>query len=396
MRFIIRTIIAICILGPVCLTTSAAAQQSPATRTITGHVVNGTAGYESVDDIAVILHQEGPAIHVHRTAKTDSEGFFEFKDIKFDPKNVYGVSVTYGGALYGFDVDLLSSPDPLVITVFEPTHDNSALSVEIASVLFAQVDKLTQTIWALEIVSIGNHTDTTYVPGPEPMQLMRFGLPQGAQGLVVDSRLIEASVIQVEQGFGLVSSVPPGEHEVMYSYHFQYSGTSTEFLRSFRYGAEHLRILVPAEVGHLATDKLDPAEPVVIGNKIYEVATASNMPRGTIISIRLTNLPSPSFLDVTKKTLKDFRWDFVFPLTVAVSLTILVFLSVWKRGFANRASINVNQRGFGEQPEYHQLLIDLAGLEQKLENSDIDQTTYDRARSVIASKLYMLSENPQA
>ena len=67
-------------------------------------------------------------------------------------------------------------------------------------------------MYALEIVNVVNIGDRTYVPGPEPMNLLRFGLPAGSSELQIDTQLIAADALQVDRGFALTANVPPVEH----------------------------------------------------------------------------------------------------------------------------------------------------------------------------------------
>ena len=91
-------------------------------------------------------------------------------------------------------------------------------------------------MYALEIVNVVNASDRTYVPGAEPMNLLRFGLPPGAKGLQIDTSLVGADAIQVDRGFAVPANIPPGEHEVMFAYHFGYEGQSVTLDKSYLYG----------------------------------------------------------------------------------------------------------------------------------------------------------------
>ena len=216
-----------------------------ATFSVEGRVENGTSGGAAAG-VEVVLHTVRSTVRTDEPTLTDEEGAFRFDDVPLDPAAAYGVSVVYQGALYGMDLDTSAgAPEPVTLTIYESTHDDGAVRAILASVLFASADREEQTVAALEIVRIVNESNQTYVPGPEPMNLLRFGLPPDARNLEVDSTLPDADFAQVDRGFALLASVPPGEHEVLYSYSFPYSGGSAEFTKSLLYGAEHLRVLSP-------------------------------------------------------------------------------------------------------------------------------------------------------
>ncbi len=396
MRLAAFLFVAASILGSAWSARPALAQEASVTRTVEGQVVNGTAGAPDASGVTVLLHEEGPGRHEHREATTDANGRFRFDGVEFLPDTVYGVSITYGEALYGIDLDLSAEPEPVAITIYEPVFDDSFLQVPTASVLFARVDKASQTIWALEIVSITNDTDMAYVPGPEPMQILRFGLPPGARGLTVDTRLLQPSTIQVEQGFGLVVSVPPGEHEVLYAYSFPYTGSEVEFSRSFRYGADRLRVLVPREVAGLAGGALGLPETVLIGERDYHVLDVTDIERGGPVSVRLVGLPTRSRLDSAQQRVEELPWEFAAPALLAGLLGAVVVLAVWRRGHAEPADVAADRRMSVAQAEYEEVLLSLARLDRSFENDEIGDVEYDRARAALASRLAAASKRREA
>ena len=372
------------------LASTAGAQEPAQTRMVEGRLVNGTEGGPVPAGATVVLHEESATRHEHREAVTDAGGAFRFDGIAVLPDTVYGVSVTYGGAVYGVDLDLSVQPEPVTLTVYEPMRDDSILKVPTASVLFAQVDSATQTLWALEIVSVVNDTDRTYVPGPEPMQILRFGLPAGAEGLTVDTRLLQPSVIQVDRGFGLFASVPPGEHEVMYAYRFPYSGSETEFSRPFRYGAERLRVLAPRDVAALSAGSLGVSENVAIGEQDYNVLTLADVGRNDRVSVTLRDLPTRSFGDAARGRVEDLPWELAAPAFLALLLGAVVVVAVRRRG-SRTPTEAVAESASASHGEYERLLLALVSLERRFEDGDIDDADYDRSRAALAARLAEVS-----
>ena len=188
------------------------------TLTVEGKISNATSGGSEVAGLPVTLHRISIFGPDDLLTTSGENGEFRFYDVEFDPELSYGVSVRYQEAIYGTDIDLSAgSLNSVMITVFDSTIDDGVISASSASLLFASVDRTNQTISALEILRLKNSSDRAYVPGNEPMQLLRFGLPVGATNLQLDTRLIGADFAQVDLGFALFASVPPGEHEIMFS-----------------------------------------------------------------------------------------------------------------------------------------------------------------------------------
>ena len=289
---------------------------------VEGRVVNASPDGARVEKLVVTLHQVEADGRREFEATTNAEGRFRFGGIRYDPETAYGVSVTYQDAFYGMDVDLSEwPPGEFDLIVYDSGSDDSALSVSSASVLFVGVDPETGMISAMEIVSLVNSGDHTYVPGPEPMDLLRFGLPSGARGLRVETSLIGADHIQVDRGFALIAGVPPGSHELMYAYEFPYSGATAPFERSVRYGAERLRVMTPEDAMGLAGESLGDAQTVTIGETRYRLLEVTDLPPGTPISVTLSDLPRPGG---DSGRWEEVRFEYAAPVSLGLLMVMLI------------------------------------------------------------------------
>jgi len=302
--------------------------QEPET-VIEGRVVNASGGGGSVDGLTVTLHRVEAVGRQEFETTTDSVGLFDFNGFTNESDVAYGVSVSYQGAFYGMDLNLSEwPPAPFELTVYDSASDDSTLSAAAASVLFLGANPDSGTISAMEIVSLVNSSDRTYVPGPEPMDLLRFGLPLGALGLQLETSLIGADHIQVDRGFALLGNVPPGRHEVMYTYRFPYTGSTAFFERSFRYGAEHLRMLTPVDAMGLTSDSLGDAQIVTVGETRYRLLEATDLSRGTPVSVELLDLPRSG---AGASRWDDVRFEYAAPVSLGLLMVMLVGYALWRR-----------------------------------------------------------------
>ena len=113
--------------------------------------------------------------------------------------------------------------------------------------MFSDVDLISKKISILEMVNISNSSDLTYTPNDNPMSLIRFSLPNSWENLQVDSNLLQAQVLQVNLGFSLMTNIPPGVHEILYSYEISYEDSDYIFNRSIPYGIDSLKIFILPE-----------------------------------------------------------------------------------------------------------------------------------------------------
>jgi hypothetical protein len=300
---------------------------------VSGTVRNQTLGNEPVSGITVTLHTEAPEGYSFVETESDARGAFRFAVPSVNPAARYGLTVDYQGTLYGQDIDpaALQTPVTVDLTVYDPTSDAAVLSGGVVSVFFSSVDKTTRTVSVLEIAQIRNTSNTTYVPGSQPMNLLRFGLPADATDLTVDTGLAGAGIAQVDQGFALLVSVPPGDHEVLFAYKFPYKGAEYTFEKTVRYGAKQVRVLVPQDEFSIASDQIGTAQVIQIGQGQYNLLEAADIPRDTVLSVRLTGLPQPSLIDLTEHMLATTRYELVGPALLAMFMIGLIAFGIVRR-----------------------------------------------------------------
>lgn len=361
-------------------------------RTVEGVVISGTAGESDMFGQVVTLHRVTAAGFDDITTLTDDTGAFRFENIEYDPSTRYGVSVRYQDAIYGTDLDMSAgSPPPVTLTVYEATQDDSIVSAGDASLLLASADASDQTLAALEIITLVNRSDMAYVPGTGVMELLRFGLPQEATGLSLDTRLIGADFIQVDRGFALLASVPPGEHEIMFSYRFPYQGETFTLDKSYRYGAESLRILAPEEVVSISVEGLGEPERVMIGERNYHVLTAEELGRGQSLSLVLDGLPTPSVVRNVGNSLSSIRFQYAAPVALGVlMITLLAYGAIWKTTGQRRQS--PTSETYSERAVIFRMISDLTDT---YESGDISDEEYRHRLLVLNERLTALGPHGQ-
>ena len=359
-------------------------------RSVEGVVVSGTAGGADLFGQVVTLHRVTSTGFDDITTVTDDTGAFKFQNIEYDPSVRYGVSLRYQDAIYGADLDMsLGSPPPIEITVYEATHDDTVVSVGAASLLVAAADGTDQTVAALEIITLVNRSDMAYVPGSGVMELLRFGLPADATELSLDTRLIGADFIQVDRGFALLASIPPGEHEIMFSYRFPYQGMEFTLNKTYRYGAESLRILAPEEVLSISSESLGEPERVMIGERQYLVLTTEGLTRGESLSLVLDGLPTPGAMDRIADGFSGIKFQYAAPVALGVlMIALLAYGAIWKntRQQRNAPASEVSN----ERAVIFRMVSELTGAYESGEMSDEE---YRQRLMVLNARLTTLGEH---
>ena len=365
---------------------------------VEGTIANATPGGADVSGVPMTFHQQSASVHDHSESITDSDGRFRFDGIAFDPTLVYGLSVKYQGALYGLDLDLSQgSPAPVAIDVYDATDSQDGLFFASESVLFAWADKSNRTVSTLEIIKLVNDSQLTYVPGSGPMELLRFGLPEAASGLRVETTLLGADFIQVDLGFALLASVPPGEHELTYSYRFPYTGAKASFTRTLRNDVRQLQVLAPVEVLKLSSDRLGVPEIVAIGEppfqRSYQRLEANGLEIGDVVSFTLSDLPQPTLRDDVSRFFDGVRFEYVAPVSLGLVMLSLLAYSLWRRFLSGDGAYSPGSEVPVQDEERRTLRQMISDLEANFEVGVVTEGDYRRRHALLSSRLASLAES---
>ena len=223
---------------------------------IKGEVLNVTKGIGAGEMISVALHISSlDSPRETRHTFTDSSSSFQFEAILYSPDNLYGLSTIYKDTVYVSDITIESGVAKFTtLPVYDTSTNDDIIFLSKASFSVTGIDSLERKISILELATVSNNSKLTYVQGSGPMDLIRFGIPEGATNFVFDTLIPAAEYIQVDKGFALIAALPPGDHEIMYSYDIPYTGSQSEVLKTWRYGAKSASILFPKGMLNINTD----------------------------------------------------------------------------------------------------------------------------------------------
>lgn len=316
---------------------------------LSGALVNGTAGGDTPGGVAVLLHifgvDEG-AIDTYETI-TDANGAFQFDAAPApDAGGSAAVVAIYGGTRYSRTVAAADFAIPLTLTVYEPTQDVGVVSTARQSIIIAGVDRADRRIAALQLLTLENRSDTTLVPdlSAPPVigqfSFLRFSLPPEASGLDVSTDLVGGEVIPVGTGFAITAPVPPGRHQVSFTYTAPYANNTLSWRDNTLQGAESLQLLIPAEIGNIGVGGLPAADPLTLGDVSYRVWQAADIEPGAGVNITLSGLPEPSWATRLGNPLREVRfWYGALPALVAVVLAGLLAWGIIRRRPAGSGAV---------------------------------------------------------
>ena len=382
--------------------------------TVSGQVRNGTAGEGAPAGLEVILHTfgEGGEVDV-ASAVTGGDGRFQFQGLETDDRSSYAVTANYREVMYSRRLEPNALSEPVELLVYETTGSLADIHIGVDILLFSRPEQDEESLDALEVVSVVNSGDRTFVPSldePGSMSFLRFSLPAAATSPDIASDLAGGDIIDVGTGFALTAPVPPGSHRVTYTYRLPYEGSRLELAHSFPMGAEAFRLLLEDGVGNL----LDPGFLTrVPGGGGQEAGPgvwgASQILPGTRLNVEIDGLPQPSFLSRTGDALTDGPYLTVgIPAVVGLVLAGLLVYALFLRHPAGAPAVNTGIGGRGSVPvvgasdesassqsERRALVEAIAGLDDLFQRREVAQEEYERRRQDLKTRLLQLTRSSE-
>ena len=365
---------------------------------VTGQVLSGTSGQLAPEDLAVTLHVIGEdgGIDV-LTATTDGDGRFRFTDVELRDGASYAVAASYHDVLYSVSLDSNSLSRPVELMVFETTDSLDYIRVETDLLFVRGADRGKESISLVEVVSLVNDGDRTFVPDltqPARMKFLRFSRPAGAQDVQVSSDLPGGQIIPVGTGFALTAPVQPGPHQVTYTYRLPYDGDAADLVHSFPMGAQTFRLLLHEEAGELvAPERLTALPPAEVGEKTYGVWQASQLEPGTKLTLKLDNLARQPFHQRLGEALTDGPYLKIgIPVAVGLGMAaILVYVLAVKGAARAPASATADEATGSSQDQRRSLVGEIARLDDLYEAGQLERQEHQRLRERLKTRLLRLS-----
>ncbi len=322
------------------LLASAAHAQSAEEIRIAGRVVHGVEGadFDPAQARVTLNVLEGVASFAQRSATPGPNGAFEL-EAPFSPAHTYFFTVEYQGAAYSVTRGAASLSDPLVITVYDSTHDASAIGIDSYTVIVAGADPEEGFVEILERAIVRNNSNRTLIPdsnaeGPAMMSFLRFALPPNAYNLDVRSNLVGGQVLEVDRGFALTTPILPtiGEpHQFEFVYRLDYGAPNIDVSRTMRFGADSFRFVAPANVASLASPRLDDLGAANLDGRLLRLLEGQNIEPAEFIELAVSGLPTQSGLDRALADAGVWYVRYAVPGAVALAASALLLIAATRR-----------------------------------------------------------------
>lgn len=372
------------------------------TGTISGQVVNKTAGGSAIGALQVTLTPwvDGkPATNI-KQATVDSSGKFSFAGLSVEAGTAYVVSTRFQDADYEY-VDVTSTsdyPDQISLTtekptvtielgVFDSTTSDAAISVSSAHLILEDSGGALQVIEVWRFLNTG---DKTFIGAGTPKQTLKFTLPSGATSFSPGQGFLPVATTT-----GMADTMPvlPGNTDVNYAYVIPYSGKTLTFTRKADYATAGFGILVKDSGLKVTSVLLTNQGPLDMGTSTkYILLDGKGIPKGADIDLSFSNLGATSDVSSGSGAGNDFIWPIVAAV-LALALVAAIAIPRMKRPTAfaaNTGQTSQNIPGSQGLPDEKGLLQELARLDDDFEAGRIKEADYREQRSAAKSKLIEL------
>jgi hypothetical protein len=363
--------------------------------TISGTVVNGTAGGGTTAGLPVtltIIVPNATGEPAKRQTTTDEAGTFVFEQVPLSADTSYQLSAVYAGVEYAGDPGSLSSAEGLAdqtLDIYETTSDPAVIRASMAHVVI-QVDEESDSLLVSELLVINNTSDRAYIGQPagqadpaagDPQkasrrETLRFAVPPGASDVaIVDGLLIE-DLVTADFGFSDTSPWVPGTRQVAFSYSLPYQGSDYVFRTALDIPADTVNILMPKGKAKLESGSPFTQDETDLQGEPYFRARADNLEAGATIQAILTDLPSGGGGSGVQTAM------FVALIAAALGVVAVVAYNLYRR--SRLAAVGVEDAGEREKAG---LLLAVAELDRQHDAGEIAEAEYNRRRDEAKSRL---------
>lgn len=321
------------------------------------------------------------------SSTTDDAATFMFEAVPAGNGYGYIISTNYQGATYKYESDYPIQDGQINLKIYDSSNDMQKISMPSYTIIVTGTDVKTQSIKAMGLVGVSNAGVHTFIPKmnqPGNMDFLRFTLPEFVSDLDVQSNLRGGEILQVDLGFAITTPVPPGSHELAYTFTSSYQNGEFLFDHALPFGTQRFRVLIPEDMGRVKSQALQPMQRVVIGDKEYQGLESSALSPGSKLLLEFYGLPQPTLWQKTQRFIDNLsikKWS----VPISMSL-ILAFFYIAVLFRIRTMRLKTSDYSTHLQSE-DSLIEEIAKLEQKFLNQEIDSAEYEELRKILIGEI---------
>jgi hypothetical protein len=346
--------------------------------TVSGQVVNRTAGGGSPQGASVLLVSFGRKEQAplgQLATQADASGHYSFTGLDRDPNIVYLTLARYENVNYPADQpfqlqDQVSAQAD--IGVFEATTADDSIQLESLNLLVMGADQ--GVVQCMEMGALINNGDRTFVTAnPQDQALARalkFSLPSSAINVQMQTGFNSQDVIPGVGGIQVTSPVLPGRHQFAMSFQLPYSGSSVDLSLQMPYPTSTFSVYLPSSDFKLDGSPLAPSAPAQLGGQTYSLYSAANLSKSTVVGGQLSGLSATGGLGASQLAM----------ISLGVVLFVIGGGVLLFGGRLRLGSRSASRLPHDSEQERLELVVRLAALDERFSSGEVSESQYNAER----------------
>jgi len=400
MSTLLRTLPLLALLSAVLGTATPAAAQDGSQVTITGRIMQAQGDRFDPTEVPITLNVfEGVTSFDPVSTIPASDGSFSFT-VAAAPDRTYFFGAEYQLVAYSETRSSTTLTDPILITVFYSTHDTTVLDFRLYAIIaggpavaanIAPDDRCLPEngcLEMLEFVEIRNDSGMTVVPdfsteGAQMLSFLRFGLPEGAYNLAVDSNLVGGNILVVDRGFALTTPITPTDerpHVFSFRYFIDFKDGTLDLSRTMRFGADEFNFVGPVGTGRPESPQLLDLGVAERDGRLLRILEGDNIEAGEFLNLSMSGLPTPTIWARMGAVAGDRYVTYGAPGLVVAAILVVMLYSFLRR----RLAVDLSADPVAQETS---LLQRAAELEEQRRSGSLSDRRYGSARAEIKQAL---------
>jgi len=335
-----------------------------------GSLINGTNPDVIYEYEIKLMSTQNASTELVEIESKITDTNFEFSNIEIDESFTYFLMITHQEIPTIVFLEEIEDQYKVDIVIYDRIRMPENISIIDYSIMIPHLSPESDVVSILGLISFENTGDKTFYadlsdPNLSGLNLLRFSLPENFENLSVDSDLPPGNVMQIPTGFALSNPVPPGQHQVLYSYSMPSNTTSMNYNIKLPFGAKKFKLLAPDKTD-IDNHQVLIKESTQVDEKIYEVLRGADIKKGETINIQINKIATPNFYDKFSSFVEKNSVSVLIGTSSALILLIIISLSVYRNIQKDSTAKNNDDR----------LIKKILGLDERFKNNQIEEEEY--------------------
>ena len=263
--------------------------------------------------------------------------------------------------------------DDLNIEIYDRGTNLDYIKITEYSLMIPQTNSIDGKMSILGLITLENSGDKTFQadlskPDLSGFDLLRFSLPEGFSDLNVDSDLPPGNVMEIPTGFALSNPVPPGIHQIIFSYSSLTINSIFSFNLKLPFGADKVRVLMNAPEGIIKGEGLKSLEKIKIDEDFYTISEGTNYDRGSNIELELSSFAESKNISSIFTFFETNLYKIILIFFISLILLLLIIYSVFL-SMKNNPDYKLSK-------ERERLILKIDELKKSLQSGKISKEEY--------------------